>query len=49
MRVLSSACCTGVRLYTLRIKIGTNINERSASTRIVELATGAPVSQIKLA
>ena len=24
MRALSSACCTGVRLYTLPIKIGTN-------------------------
>ena len=24
MRALSSARCTGVRLYTLRIKIGTN-------------------------
>ena len=24
MRVLLSARCTGVRLYTLRIKIGTN-------------------------
>ena len=40
MRVLSSARCTGVRLYTLQIKIGTNQRERSASSRIVELTSG---------
>ena len=41
MRALSSAHCTDVRLYTLRIKIGTTvINERSASSRIVELDSG---------
>ena len=41
MRALPSARCTGVRLYTLRIKKGTfvTINKRSASSRIVELAS----------
>ena len=36
----SSARCTDARLYTLRIKIGTNHDWRSVSSRIVELASG---------
>ena len=36
MRALSSAHCTDVRLYTLRIKIGT----RTTRARVVELAFG---------
>ena len=38
MRALSSARCTGVRLYTLRIKIGAN-QRALASSRIIELAS----------
>ena len=47
MRALSGARYTGVRLYTW-IKIGTvPINERSASTRIIELASGVLIAYVR--
>ena len=45
MQVLSGACCTDARLYTLRIKIGTSLPEQQApaKARIVELTSGLPI------
>ena len=46
MRALSSACYTDARLYTLRIKIGTN-QRAHGEPRIIELASGRTIYPLK--